>query len=125
MKLARSIADSASVSGDRVIVSTIDAGDDRAALQAALKTVQDVCKNSAVMLMSRADQDGPVAIIAGVPKGLVAQGLKAGDWVKEAAEVMGGKGGGRPDQAQGGGPDGSKLSDAVRHARSWAMQRAM
>ena len=42
------------------------------------------------------------------------QGIKAGDLVKIAAQTMGGGGGGRPDLAQGGGKDASKLADALQ-----------
>lgn len=52
-----------------------------------------------------------VSVVAGVSKGLHAK-LKAGDLVKELAAQLGGKGGGRPDVAQGGGTDVAKL-DAV------------
>ena len=50
---ARSIAESANNNGDLVIVTTVDAaGDDRQALQAAVKTVCDLCPKSAVMLLA-------------------------------------------------------------------------
>ena len=41
------------------------------------------------------------------------QGIKAGELVKIAAQIMGGGGGGRPDLAQGGGKDASKLAAAL------------
>ena len=41
------------------------------------------------------------------------KGLKAGDLVREAAQVTGGKGGGRPQMAQGGGKDAAKLGEAA------------
>jgi alanyl-tRNA synthetase len=65
-----------------------------------------------------------VTIVAGVPEALIAKGLKAGDWVREASQAVGGKGGGRPDTAQGGGTDASKLPDAVRVAREFAAGKA-
>jgi alanyl-tRNA synthetase len=39
--------------------------------------------------------------------------VKAGNVVKEIVGIVGGKGGGRPDMAEGGGPDGAKLNEAV------------
>jgi alanyl-tRNA synthetase len=45
---------------------------------------------------------------------LIAKGLHAGDCVKTAAKVVGGGGGGRPDMAEAGGKDPSKLSDALK-----------
>jgi alanyl-tRNA synthetase len=75
-------------------------------------------------------QGGVVAILAsgagGAGKIVVARSedvdVNAGDVVREAAQVMGGRGGGKPQLAQGGGPDGSKLEAAV--ARAVEMVRA-
>jgi alanyl-tRNA synthetase len=44
---------------------------------------------------------------------LVARGVRAGDVVKEAATLIDGRGGGRPDLAEAGGRDASKLDDAL------------
>ena len=49
--------------------------------------------------------------------GVVAQGLHAGKFVAEVAGVCGGKGGGRPNLAQAGGSDPSKIGEAVEFAR--------
>jgi alanyl-tRNA synthetase len=121
---ARSVAESASNSPDPVLVATVDAGDDRQALQAALKLVTDKLPRKAVMLMSVSDdpEKPGVVIIAACPKEMIGRGVKAGDWVRVAAEVVGGKGGGRPEMAQGGGTDTSKLRDSIKTARSWAMK---
>jgi alanyl-tRNA synthetase len=48
---------------------------------------------------------------------LVERGVKAGDIVKLAAQVVGGGGGGKPTMAQAGGKDPEKLSDALETAR--------
>ncbi|MEX2217178.1 MAG: alanine--tRNA ligase, partial [Phycisphaerales bacterium] len=124
--LARQIAESARMSGDEVIVSTIDVGSDRGALEQAVKTVRDICPKSAVMLLSldEGDPASPrVSVMAGVPEGLVKRGLNAGEWVREAAAVLGGKGGGRPDAAQGGGTQVGKVKDAVASARTFAARK--
>jgi alanyl-tRNA synthetase len=122
--MARSIGASAQGSGEPIVVAEIDTGGDRAALQAALKTVQDLCPGKAVLLASAdTESDKPaVALIAGVPPGLTKLGLKAGDWVRETAQVLGGKGGGRPEQAQGGGPEVGKLREALQTARAAGMR---
>jgi alanyl-tRNA synthetase len=67
--------------------------------------------------------DDKVSFVARVPKALIDRGLKAGDWVKEVAQMTGGGGGGRPDMAQAGGKDPSKLDAALDHARAFAAQR--
>ncbi len=60
-----------------------------------------------------ADADGKAAVAAGVTDDLIGR-ISAVDVVKTAVEAVGGKGGGgRPDMAQGGGPDASKADDAI------------
>ncbi len=68
----------------------------------------------AVLLISEAD--GKVNLAAGLTADLVKKGLHAGHWLKEVAPVVGGGGGGRPDMAQAGGKDPSKIADAVAKA---------
>ena len=53
-------------------------------------------------------KDDKVTIAAGVKEANV----KAGDWIKKIAPILGGGGGGRPDFAQAGGKDASKLPEA-------------
>jgi alanyl-tRNA synthetase len=60
--------------------------------------------------------DGRVAFIASVPKDLTAQ-FQANKLIQEIAPIVGGKGGGRPDNAQGAGKDASKIDDALARAR--------
>jgi alanyl-tRNA synthetase len=64
--------------------------------------------------------DGKVSFVAAVSDDLITKGLKAGDWVREAAKAAGGGGGGRPQMAQAGGKDPSKLADALEVARQFA-----
>jgi alanyl-tRNA synthetase len=52
-------------------------------------------------------------IVATVTDDLIKQGLKAGDLVREVAKMVGGGGGGRPNMAQAGGRDASKLPEAL------------
>ena len=57
--------------------------------------------------------NGKPIIIAAVTKDLIPRGIKAGDIVREVAKIVGGGGGGRPDMAQAGGKDASKLPEAL------------
>ncbi len=57
--------------------------------------------------------NGKPIIIAAVTKDLIPRGIKAGDIVRDVAKVVGGGGGGRPDMAQAGGKDASKLPEAL------------
>ena len=72
------------------------------------------------MLFAGDEIESKVSIIASVPETLIGKGLRAGDWVKLAAEICGGGGGGRPDSAQAGGKDPAKISQAIAQAREFA-----
>jgi len=65
-----------------------------------------------VVALASVFEEKPV-IIAAVTADLIKRGLKAGDLVKRAAAVVGGGGGGKPDLAQAGGKDPSKLAEAL------------
>ena len=78
---------------------------------------------SAVLLASADHQECKVAIIAHVPESIIKRGLKAGDWVRHAAQACGGKGGGRPDSAQAGGKEPEKLPEALQAARRFAEEK--
>lgn len=62
--------------------------------------------------------DDKVSLIARVSKDLTGK-VKAGELVNVAAQIVGGKGGGRPDMAQAGGTDTSKIEEAMQAAASW------
>ena len=62
--------------------------------------------------------DGKVSLIAGVTKDATGK-VKAGELVNFVAQQVGGKGGGRPDMAQAGGSDASKLPAALASVRAW------
>jgi alanyl-tRNA synthetase len=60
---------------------------------------------------------GSVALVATVAKELTGS-IRAGEIIKEIAPIVGGKGGGKPDQARGGGKDVSKVGEALEKARA-------
>lgn len=66
---------------------------------------------SGVVVLGRKD-DGKVGIIVRVSGDLTSR-VKAGDVIREIAPIVGGRGGGKPDMAEGGGTDPSKLSEAI------------
>ena len=68
--------------------------------------------------------EGKVTLVAGISHELQERGLHAGEWIKSAAEVVGGRGGGKPDMAQAGGKHPEKLAEALDAARAW-MQAAL
>lgn len=75
----------------------------------------------AVVLLGM-DSAGKAQFVCTVSKSLVQTGIKAGDLVKIAAGVTGGGGGGRPDMAQAGGKDATKLPEAIEVARTNAIE---
>ncbi|MGE3108072.1 MAG: alanine--tRNA ligase [Phycisphaerales bacterium] len=121
--LARQIAEAASASLSDIIVNAIDIGSDRKAMQSAIATVQAICPRAAIMLFSPDRGEGKIMIMAAVPPAVIKRGLSAGEWVRVAADACGGKGGGKPDSAQGGGSDLSKLRAAIQAATTFAHQR--
>jgi alanyl-tRNA synthetase len=81
-----------------------------------LKSLADEGKKqlgSGIVALVATTEDGKASIVVGVTPDLVAR-FSAVDLVRKASEVLGGKGGGgKPDMAQAGGPDGSKADAAL------------
>ncbi|OHB57334.1 MAG: alanine--tRNA ligase [Planctomycetes bacterium GWF2_42_9] len=83
-----------------------------------VRTAIDMIKQkagTAVIVFGMAEGDDKVTLLAGVTDDL-AKNLKAGDIVKEIAPIVAGAGGGRPQLAQAGGKDPSKIDDALARA---------
>ncbi len=121
--LAQGIANAAKGSNEDIIITTLDLGSDRTALESAVSTIQKAVPNKAVMVISPDTASGRVAVMASVSDPMIKRGLKAGDWIRETTAIMGGKGGGRPSAAQGSGPDLHKVKEAAAHARTFAYQK--
>ena len=87
---------------------------------ASLRDLMDKLKDklgSAVVVLGAANE-GKVSLIAGVTQDLTSK-VKAGELVNMVAQQVGGKGGGRPDMAQAGGTDPSKLDAALKSVPDW------
>jgi alanyl-tRNA synthetase len=72
----------------------------------------------AAVLLASPNDAGAVAFVAAVNPAGVDAGLNAGELVRTFAPVLGAKGGGKPDLAQGAGGDAAKLSDALAAVRA-------
>ncbi len=107
---------------DNIVVGTLQTVD-KDAIMSALDAVRSKKPEGAILLLGQTEE-GKVLIAAGVSQSMIDTGLKAGDWVKQAASVCGGGGGGRPDTAQAGGKDPNKIPEAVEAAKQFAMERA-
>ena len=98
------------VGGVRLLAARTDAPDIKT-LRGQADRLRDMLGTGAGLLA--AVGDGGVILIAVVTEDLVKRGtLKAGDLVREVAGFMGGRGGGKPHLAQGGGGDAEKLDEA-------------
>jgi alanyl-tRNA synthetase len=73
-------------------------------------------ENSVYLLVT--NEDDKVSLVTGVTKDLTAR-FKAGDLMRHIAPLVGGKGGGRPDMAQGGGTDPSGIQAALDKVEQW------
>jgi alanyl-tRNA synthetase len=115
------LAAATDVGGVKVVAASVDGlGPDD------LRQLIDVLRRKAgeklaALLMTAAD--GKVVLAAGLTADLAGKALHAGNWLKEVAPVVGGGGGGRPDFAQAGGKDPSKIADAVAKALDVARAR--
>ena len=94
---------------------------DPAALRSAVDWVRNRTEASAVLLATVSDEK--VTLIAGMSKAVVKKGVRAGDLIKEIAPLIGGRGGGRPDMAQGGGNDPSGIPSALDRAKAWVKDK--
>ena len=75
--------------------------------------------NPVAVFFATSPGPGKVLMIAGLSRDLVDRGIKAGDWVKAVAPVVGGNGGGKPDLAQAGGKNPEKIEHAIAEAVSF------
>jgi alanyl-tRNA synthetase len=103
------------VDGIKVLAANVEGADAK-----SLRDTLDQCKNklgSAVILLAAVNDD-KVALTAGVTKDLTER-IRAGDLMKEFAQRLGGKGGGRSDMAQGGGSDVAALPEVMKAVPDW------
>ncbi len=104
-----------SIGNAKVLAAAVE-GVDAAALRDLLDKLKDKL-GSAVVVLGTANE-GKVSLIAGVTADLTSK-VKAGELVNMVAQQVGGKGGGRPDMAQAGGTDPSKLDEALKSVPDW------
>jgi alanyl-tRNA synthetase len=113
-------ADAAEVAGVKFVATKVEGAD-----APALRNAVDQLKNklgSAIVVLGSVDAEGKVLLIAGVTPDLTAK-VKAGDLVNHVARQVGGKGGGRPDLAQAGGTEPSRLDEALAGVADWLRER--
>ncbi|MDY4561242.1 MAG: alanine--tRNA ligase [Peptostreptococcus porci] len=89
---------------------------DNDTLREAADNLRDKVENGVVVVSSV--NEGKLSFVATASKGAIDKGVHAGNLVREVAKVTGGKGGGRPNMAQAGGVDISKIDEALEAAKS-------
>lgn len=110
------LAKAESIGEFKIIVAQL--GDvDTEALKTAAERLQQKLGNAAVILASIPEPD-KVSLVAAFSPEVNKKGLQAGKFIGKIAEICGGKGGGRPNLAQAGGRDASKLQPALESARN-------
>ena len=107
------------VDGVKVVAQQVE-GLDRKAMMDAVDKLKNQLSEAVVLLA--AEESGKLALIAGVTKS-ISKRFPAGELMKEVAVIVDGKGGGRPDMAQGGGSDLTKLDEALARVQVWVGNR--
>ncbi len=113
-QVERLVSEAQTVNGFALVSQSLGDGVDGETLRVLAEELAQRLKSAVVILGGT--KDGKVALAVRVTKDLVGRGLNAGALVKAAAAMVGGGGGGRPDAAQAGGKDPSKLAEALAEA---------
>jgi alanyl-tRNA synthetase len=103
----------------KLLVANVS-GTDPKALRGMVDQLKDKLKSAVVLLATVADDK--ISLVAGVTADLAGK-VKAGELVGMVASQVGGKGGGRPDMAMGGGSDVSALAGATASVEAWVRER--
>ncbi len=103
----------------KVIVERYE-GADAAALRGLADDVR--AQTGRFVAVAAGSSDGRPALLVAASRDLASEGFDAGAIIREAAPIIGGGGGGRPDLAQAGGKDGSRLDEALREAARLALE---
>ncbi|MCD6726047.1 MAG: alanine--tRNA ligase [Solirubrobacteraceae bacterium] len=104
------------IAGARVLTAVVPDADAKALMETADVVKGQLGEQAAIVL--GAAGDGRVHLVASVTPSLVARGVRAGEVVKVAAQIVGGGGGGRDTMAQAGGRDPERLPAALDAART-------
>ena len=101
------------INGINVICAEVKGSDG-----AGLKTMGDELKNKlgSLVIVLASENEGKVNLVAMATDHAVKKGAQCGSIIKAAAAVCGGGGGGKPNMAQAGGKDASKIGDALQKA---------
>ncbi|MET0402485.1 MAG: alanine--tRNA ligase [Cystobacter sp.] len=97
------------IHGIKVLATRVDQADANV-IRGMADQLRDRIKSGVVLIGG--EKDGKVVLLVAATKDVVARGIHAGNLLKELAKEVNGRGGGKPDLAQGGGEDPSRISAA-------------
>jgi len=109
--------DAKEINGIQVLAARLDDDTDAGLLRDTVDRMKDKL-GTAVVVLAAATADGKVRLAAGVTRNATDR-IKAGDLIRDIADQVGGKGGGRADFAQAGGSDPSALDNALASVNAW------
>jgi len=98
--------------GDKMVIAQVLPNMSPASLKSIAENIKAREGNNALLLVSPQGQES-VSIVSAFSPSLVKRGFNAGKIVSEVAQILGGKGGGRPDFAQAGGKEPARASEAL------------
>ena len=107
--------------GKKTLVLNLDIGADSKASQKVIKAVQKIAPELAFMGISEEEvgSGGKVLCFTIVPDSVQESGLKANEWLKDVLDSVGGRGGGKPGNAQGQAPNCSDVDALIAKAESF------
>ena len=103
------------INGLKVLATEVEVPNAKA-IRETMDDFKSKLQDTVIVLISNID--GKVSLVATVPKALTDK-VKAGDIIKNMAPVVGGKGGGRPDMAQGGGTEPENITESLRFIKDY------
>ena len=116
----RLISGAREIGGLKVLTTTVENADAN-----ALRQMGDMLrdKNANIVAVLSAVNGEKITFLAVCGKDAVAKGIKAGDIIKTITPICGGKGGGKPDSAMGGGSDVSKIAQALAEVENFVSSK--
>jgi alanyl-tRNA synthetase len=116
---ANLLDDVQTIAGTPVLISTLS-GVDGKSIRTLMDDIKSKLPDSVIVLIG--DKDEQLALAASVAKSVTAK-VKAGDIIRHLAGELGGKGGGKPDYAQGGAPKAANTSAVINALHAWIAEQ--
>ena len=98
------------INGINVLIQKMD-NFDNSKIKSYAETLRNKAENGFIFLINEADEK--LTFACACSKAAIDKGIKAGDMIKLAASLTDGRGGGKPDVAQGGGKDVTKVNEVI------------